>query len=111
MALKPLDVLKKGLKLLQRRVKAKREEIQARLADKKSISSQEEKWLDNEANLVDEQQVLDTLEKASDYERGFGRLDDGQKDMVRRLREMAGDLAKTVGKKRKRACPCDFHMQ
>ena len=66
MALKPLDVLKKGLKLLQHRVKAKREEIQARLADKKSISSQEEKWLDNEANLVDEQQVLDTLEKASE---------------------------------------------
>ena len=49
MAQKPLDVLKTGLELLQNRYKARREEIQGRLAEKKSVSSQDEKWLDGVA--------------------------------------------------------------
>jgi hypothetical protein len=110
MPLIPLDVLKNGMKILQHRVKARREEIQARLAEKKSISSQDEEWLDGEANLIDEQHVLDTLENASDYERGFGQLDEVQKVVVRKLQEVASDLTKTVGKKRKRACSCDFQI-
>ena len=77
------------------------------MAEKKFILSQDEKWLDQEANFVDEQQVLDALEKASDHERGLEHLDDKQKGLVRKLWEMAGDLAKVVGKKRKHACPCD----
>jgi hypothetical protein len=104
----PLDVLKNGMKLLQCRVKARKEEIQARLAAKKSISSQDETWLDGEANLIDEQLILDALEKAPDYETGFGQLDEVQKGLVKKLREVAGDLAKTAGKKRKRACSCIF---
>ena len=40
------------------------------------ISSQDEQWLDHDANLVDEEQVLEALENASDYNRGFKRLDD-----------------------------------
>jgi hypothetical protein len=110
MAQKPLDVLKKGLNLLHRRVKARREEIQARLAEKKSISSQDEIWLDGEANLTHEQQVLDTLEEASDYERGFGRLNEVEKGMVKKLQEVAGDIAKTAGRKRKCVCSCDFEF-
>jgi hypothetical protein len=102
MALKPLEVLHKGLKILNNRVKAKKEALQARLAERKSISSQDEHWLDHDANLVDEQQVLDALENTSDYERGVARLGDEQKGVVRRLREAAGDLSKVVGKKRKR---------
>ncbi|KAF8224524.1 hypothetical protein L208DRAFT_1310769 [Tricholoma matsutake] len=65
MALKPLEVLKKRLKILQAQVKAKKEKLQAQLVKRKSISSHDKKWLDNEANLVDEQQVLDVLEGAS----------------------------------------------
>ncbi|KAF8230396.1 hypothetical protein L208DRAFT_1400622 [Tricholoma matsutake] len=103
MPLKPLEVLKKGLKILQDQVKAKKEKLQAQLHAKKSISSLDENWLDNEANLVDEQRVLDALENASDYERGCERLDETQKGVVRRLREVAGDLSKAVGKKRKSA--------
>ncbi|KAF8219758.1 hypothetical protein L208DRAFT_1417721 [Tricholoma matsutake] len=103
MPLKPLEVLKKGLKILQDQVKAKKEKLQAQLHVKKSISSLDENWLDNEANLVDEQRVLDALENASDYERGCKRLDETQKGIVRRLREVAGDLSKAVGKKRKSA--------
>lgn len=90
--LKALEVLKKGLKILQAQVKAKKEKLQAQLHERKSISSHDKKWLDNEANLVDEQQVLDALENASDYERGLERLDDVQKGVVKRLREVAGDL-------------------
>jgi len=51
---------------------------------------------------VDEQQVLEALESASDYEQGFERLDEGQKGLVKKLREAAGDLSIAVGKKQKR---------
>jgi len=88
MAMKPLDILEKGLKILQNQVKTKKEKLEARLAEKKSISLQDEKWLDHDANLVDEQLVLEALENASDYERGLERLDGGQKSVVRRLWEV-----------------------
>ena len=101
MVRKPLEVLKKGLNILQRQVKAWKEKLQASLAERKSISSQDEQWLDNEANLVDEQRILEALENASDYERGLQRLDDTQKGMVRKLWEIAGNVAKVAGKKRK----------
>jgi len=52
--------------------------------------------------MVDEQRVIDTLEAASDYERGVKRLDGPGKAIVTKLRELAGDLAKVAGKKRKR---------
>ena len=102
MALAPLEVLRKGLKILKKQFKAKKEALQAQLAEKKSISSQDEQWLDHDANLVDEQQALEALENASDYERGFARLGGEQKGIVRKLREAAGDLSKAAGKKRKR---------
>jgi hypothetical protein len=98
----PLEILKRGLDILQGQFKAKKESLQAQLADKKSISSQEEKWLDYEANLVDEQRVVEALEQASDYERGLEQLDDVQKGLVRRLREAAGDASKEIKEKRKR---------
>jgi hypothetical protein len=96
---KALEVLKKELKISQAQVKAKKEKLQAQLFERKSISLHDKKWLDNKANLVDEQQVLDALEKASDYERGLERLDDVQKGVVKKLQEVAGDLSKVVGKK------------
>jgi len=46
---------------------------------------------------VDEQQVLDTLERASNYGRDLERLDDAEKGVVRKLREVIGDLSKLVG--------------
>jgi hypothetical protein len=101
MALKPLEVLKKGLKVLENRVKVRKETLQAQLAARKSISSQDKSWLDHDANLVDEQWALEVLEDASDYERGFENLDETQKGAVRKLREAAGDLGKVVGSKRK----------
>ena len=102
MASKLLEVLQKGLKTLTDRIKIKKEALQAQVAECQSISSQDEQWLDHDANLVDEQRVLEILEDASDYERGFARLDEQQKGLVEKLHEAAGDLSKVVGKKRKR---------
>lgn len=102
MVLKPLEVLQKGLEVLTNRTKSRKDALQARLAEAKSISSEDERWLDYDANLVDEQQVLEALENASDYEQGFAGLSDEQKNTVKRLREAAGDLSKAIGKKRRR---------
>jgi hypothetical protein len=112
MPLKPLEVLKKGLKTLCDQVKAKKSQLWTQLAEGNSISSQEEKWLDAEADLVKEARLVDILENASDYERGIERLDDGQKGLLTKLRQAAGDLSKVVGKKRKRVCvfSCRFSL-
>ena len=101
MVLKPLEVLKRGLEHLRNKVKAKRDHLLAQLADRKSISSLEEHWLDNDRNLVLEEHILDTLERASDYERGVERLGDEGKAVVIKLREFAGDLLPKASKKRK----------
>ncbi|KAF8225315.1 hypothetical protein L208DRAFT_1228355, partial [Tricholoma matsutake] len=93
MAVKPLEILKKGLETLQKQVKSKKDQLQACLAKKKSISSQDENWLDHEANLVNEHQIIDALECASDYEKGLGRLNKMDKGVVKKMREVAGDLA------------------
>ena len=85
----------------------KKDQLQAQLAERKSISSQDKNWLDQEANFVDEEQIMSVLEEASDHERGLEGLNDAQKGVVRRLREAAGDIAKVVGKKQKRVCSYD----
>lgn len=68
MALKPLEVLKKGLANFTETIKTCKKELGAKLARAETISSSDERWLDGEANTVDEQRVLDTLESASDYD-------------------------------------------
>ena len=97
---KPLDVLKKGLSKITQGFKVCRDELNAKLAHKESISSSDEYWLNHEANTVDKQRVIDTLEATSDYKRGVKRLDGPGKAIVMKLRELAGDLAKVAGKKR-----------
>jgi hypothetical protein len=100
-ASKPLDILKKGLVKLKNSFKAKKEQLEAKLSWQESISSLDECWLDNEANTVDEQHVIDTIESSSNYERGLEHLDEAGKVIVKRLREWGGDIAKAVGKKHK----------
>jgi hypothetical protein len=100
--LKPLDILKKGLIKLKQSLKKKKEQLETKLARKESISSSDERWLDNEANTVDEQCILDTLESSSNYEQGLEHLDEAGKKIVKKLREWGGDLAKAIGNKRKR---------
>ena len=57
MASKPLDILKKGLAKLKNSCKAKKEQLEAALSRKETISSSNEQWLDNEGNTIDEQRL------------------------------------------------------
>ena len=104
-SLKPIEVLQKGLTVLENRVKTRKDALKAQLAERKSISSEDEQWLDHDANLVDEYRVVEALEKASDYEQAFARLGDEQKGLVVKMYEAAGagDPTKVVGNKRRRA--------
>jgi hypothetical protein len=92
----PLEVLKWGLSQLKKHYKAKK---MALTAKGKTLTAEEEHWLDHKTNLVDEVCVLDALEAASDYEHGVSQLDAAGKALVKRLREEAGDVPKVVGAK------------
>ena len=97
MAPKPLDILKNGLDKYSKKIKTRKEALTLKLSRRESVSSADEKWLDHEANTVDEERILHDLEAASesDYERGLERLDEGGKAAVKNLREWAGDLKQT----------------
>jgi hypothetical protein len=101
MTLKPLDILKKGFSEFTNTIKASKDELNTKLARKETISSVDEHWLDHEANMVDEQSILEILESASDYDRGLEQLDEKGKAIVKTLREWAGDLVKATGNERK----------
>jgi hypothetical protein len=100
MAPKPLAVLKKGLAKFSSRIKDRKDKLTMKLSRNETIPPADEEWLDNEANTVEEQCVLDALEEASDYERGVERLDENGKNIVKKLRELAED--QMAGNKRKR---------
>ena len=78
MTSKPLDVLKNGLATLQRHISAKRDVLTTRLKNRQPISEADEAWLNKgEGNMVDEERVVDLLERASDYEQGLRKLSPG----------------------------------
>lgn len=101
MAPKSLDILRKGLKSLQNSITVKRDHLLTQLAEKKSITSLDKHWLNNDANLVNKEYILDTLEKASNYKRGVERLNNEGKANVIRLWELSSDLSLKVSKKQK----------
>jgi hypothetical protein len=84
-----------------KKIQDRKETLIAKLSRGEAISSANEQWLDQEANTVDEVHILQELEAASDYERGFERLDEGGKAIVKKLRVWAGDLMKVAGNKQK----------
>ena len=98
MAPNHLETLWKRLNALQKCVNLNegKTALEIRLADRKSISSADEKWLDSKANLINEQMLLDRLQKESHYEKVAENLNEAEEGMVRKLREMAHDLMKTV---------------
>jgi hypothetical protein len=64
---KPLDVLKKGLSKLKTSIKERKDNLLAFLNRKEKISDEDEEWLDNAGNMVDEEAVVNLLENTSDY--------------------------------------------
>jgi hypothetical protein len=51
MSRKPLEVLKTGVSQLKAQIKTQKDELLAKLSNCEQISSDDETWLDNEANL------------------------------------------------------------
>ena len=97
-----LDILKKGLAALEKQVKEKHSQLASRISAGQPISAEEEEWLDNGGNLVDEVHAVDTLEKASNYEKAYNGLDDKYKAALLRLQKLAkGVKVAVAGNKRK----------
>ena len=92
---KSLKILKQGLQSFSQKIKQKKDELYAKLKQGGTISPADENWLDNEANTVDEQRVLEQLESASDYKRGVVCLDDEGRAIVEKLKEWAGVTSTT----------------
>ncbi len=97
----PLNILKAGLAKLKKGVGECRKNILACLRRKENISNEEEQWLDNEANYMEEDTVVDLLDKASDYQHGVSRLTTQQKIVVKKLMELGSGIKKIAGNKRK----------
>lgn len=71
----PLETLK-GLSALRDEVQARKTALEAQLSRREKILEEDEVWLDNDGNAIDEELVIEALENAPHYERGLARLDD-----------------------------------
>ncbi|KAI6013681.1 hypothetical protein BKA83DRAFT_4062974 [Pisolithus microcarpus] len=97
----PTDTLKKGLEKLQDQIRVCKASLEATLKANKTISAADEEWLDNVGNLVDEERLVDELERAMDYESAFEGLNPQEKSIVEKLMEIAmSDGKGGPGKKR-----------
>ena len=97
-----IDVLKKGLKFLKKRVASRKEQLEADLKAGHIISAEDEEWLDGAGNLIDEERVVEVLDNESDYEKGLEKLDMKDRDIVQELISLGGGEKKAPSKKRKR---------
>ncbi|KAG6895508.1 hypothetical protein C0993_009504 [Termitomyces sp. T159_Od127] len=61
----PLQALKAGISQRRSEIETCKDDLLACLARQEKISEANEAWLDHEANLVDEETVIELLEKAS----------------------------------------------
>jgi len=101
--MKPLDVLKKGLTKLRDQIQERKVKLVAALKAGQPISELDQEWLDGEGNLIDEERVVEDLDKASDYERGIERLGLQDKTVVQKLQKLGGGgKSDAPSKKRKR---------
>ena len=88
--MKPINILKKGLTKLRHQIQDRKTRLEDKLKAGQPISDSDEDWLDNTGNLVDEEQVVDVLDHASDYEQELKRLNSHDKSVVEKLRNLAG---------------------
>ena len=87
--MKPLNILKKGLMKLCNQVQERKAKLEAELKVGQPISESDQEWLDGDGNLVNEEQVIEALEKASDYEQTLESLDMPHKMIVVKLQNIA----------------------
>ena len=106
MAVPSLDKLEEALQLLEKEVASRRRRLEAAVAKKLPLAPEDELWLDNDANLVDERRAVESLKGVSNYAAGLEKLSEGEKAAVARLSEMVQGQGKGKGgsgAKRKRA--------
>ncbi|SJK97304.1 uncharacterized protein ARMOST_00556 [Armillaria ostoyae] len=92
--------IKKALALLQEEMDRRRKDINARLAQKKPVSAEDEVWLDEAGNLVDEVVLVESLAAAPDLHEAVKNLNEHQRGVYIHL---IGKIQLSVSKKRK--CP------
>ena len=97
---KTLKALKNAYSKLKKTFETRQKDLLDRLARKEKLSNDDENWLDNDGNLVTKERVIDTLDAASDFERGLEKLTDEEKAAFQRLRQVAG----LVDPSKKRKC-------
>ncbi|KAG9317988.1 hypothetical protein JVU11DRAFT_48 [Chiua virens] len=88
----PVDMLKKGLEKLWGLVQSWKALLEATLRAREPIPESDQEWLDNEANLIDEEWVIEAFECASDlnHETFLSGLDFHQKMIVEKLMRLGG---------------------
>ncbi|KAJ6491614.1 hypothetical protein C8R47DRAFT_1044693 [Mycena vitilis] len=82
-----LETLKKGYVALQAKIQKRKDDLKERLQKEERIDPADADWLDQDANLVDEEAVIEKLEKAPD---GFACLDANEMGLVEALKDLAG---------------------
>lgn len=67
----------------------RKDDLQAQLARTEKISSEDEAWLNNDANHVEEEALVNDLQGAEDYDAALQKLTSAQKEMTENLRRLA----------------------
>ncbi|PBK97943.1 hypothetical protein ARMGADRAFT_1027327 [Armillaria gallica] len=98
--------LKKALKLLKDETDQRRNNIKTQLAQKKPVSREDEEWLDEAGNLVNEVVLVEGLAAAHDLDAASQNLNEHQKDerydlLYPRKESTAADDGKSKGKTEK----------
>ena len=100
----PIDFLRKGLKKLEDQHRERKEKLLAELKAKRTISEDDQEWLDGAANLVDEERIIEALESEADYEGALHALSPRDQVVVEKLTKLASGGGGENGRKRKREC-------
>ncbi len=90
-----LVTLRNGLHRLKEASRKRKEDLEAHLSRSEKISSEDENWLDTEANHIDKQALVDTLKEAPDYEAALKVLTPAQNGLVKKLGELAYEGARS----------------
>ncbi|KAF8432564.1 hypothetical protein L210DRAFT_858906, partial [Boletus edulis BED1] len=79
-----------GLRKLRDQTSAHKSALEAALKACQPISEADEEWLDNAGNLVNEEHVVDQLDRAADFGSALKHLDASDRSIVQELMELAG---------------------
>ncbi|KAJ7801422.1 hypothetical protein B0H14DRAFT_3489596 [Mycena olivaceomarginata] len=93
-----LEILEKGLSVLENSVNQHRDALTAQLAIREKISDEDSAWLDDIANLVEEQSLVAQLQESSDFEHTLSNLDPKDISLVEKPKVLTKPRAAAVAK-------------